>query len=127
MNKLGNKETGAIGEHKASLYLKNHGYKILERNFRAKTGEIDIIAQKDGVIAFVEVKTRGRNAVILGREAVTPSKQRKIIKTALYYLSANNVTFLQPRFDVIEITVKERVKVVHIENAFDGSSYRGFI
>ena len=118
---------GKIGEEAACKYLESTGYRIVQTNFLCKTGEIDIICLKDGCTVFVEVKTRGRNAVILGREAVTPSKQRKIIKTALYYLSANNVTSLQPRFDVIEITVKERVKVVHIENAFDGSSYRGFI
>ena len=117
--------TGSAGEEYAAEVLTRKGYEIITRNYRSRFGEIDIICKNDNFIAFVEVKTRGRNAVALGREA--PSKQRKIIKTALYYLSANNVTFLQPRFDVIEITVKERVRVVHIENAFDGSSYRGFI
>ncbi len=119
--------TGSAGEDYASEFLENKGYKIISRNYHSRNGEIDIICSKDGFIVFVEVKTRGRGAAVSGREAVTLSKQRKIIKTALFYLSANNVTELQPRFDVVEISVEERVKLLHIENAFDGSAFRGFI
>ncbi len=119
--------TGSAGEEYAVEVLTRKGYEIITRNYHSRFGEIDIICKNDKYIAFVEVKTRGKNAVSLGREAVTPSKQRKIIKTALNYLTLKNVTDLQPRFDIIEITVKERVRAVHIENAFDGSSYRGFI
>ncbi len=119
--------TGSAGEEYAVKVLNQKGYEIITRNYRSRYGEIDIICKNDSFIVFVEVKTRGRGAMTLGREAVTPSKQRKIIKTALYYLTANNIADLQPRFDIVEITVKERVRVVHIENAFDGSSFNGFI
>ena len=69
--------TGSAGEEYAAEVLTRKGYEIITRNYRSRFGEIDIICKNDKFIAFVEVKTRGRNAVILGREAVTPSKQRK--------------------------------------------------
>ena len=117
-----NKEVGAIGEHKASLYLKNHGYKILERNFFAKTGEIDIIAQKDGIVAFVEVKTRMQEVYGKPAEAVNYYKQKNIIKTAQLYLMKCGFE-KECRFDVIEVYLKKNVfgykaKINHIENAF---------
>lgn len=118
---------GGNGEDYAAEYLAKKGYEIITRNFHSRFGEIDIICKNGNYIVFAEVKTRGRTALVAGREAVTPSKQRKIIKTALLYLSLNNIAELQPRFDVLEITVGERVEVEHIENAFDGSAFRGFI
>lgn len=117
-----NKETGAIGEHKASLYLKNHGYKIVERNFYTKLGEIDIIAKKDGVVVFVEVKTRMQKIYGRPAEAVNRYKQKNIIKTAQVYMMKYN-SEIECRFDVIEVYLKKSVfgyqaKINHIENAF---------
>ena len=119
--------TGSNGESYAAEYLQNKGYEIITRNFSSRFGEIDIVCKKDNFIVFVEVKTRGRKALISGREAVTTGKQKKIIKTALIYLSAKGITNLQPRFDVVEIMITERVTVEHIINAFDGGAFRGFI
>ncbi|MBQ9847158.1 MAG: YraN family protein [Clostridia bacterium] len=119
--------TGSNGESYAAEYLQNKGYEIITRNFSSRFGEIDIVCKKDNFIVFVEVKTRGRKALVSGREAVTTGKQKKIIKTALIYLSAKGITNLQPRFDVVEIMITERVTVEHIINAFDGSVFRGFI
>lgn len=117
-------EIGAFGEDFTVKYLKKQGYKILERNFHSRFGEIDIIASKKDVIAFVEVKTRGENAIYSPREAVDFYKQQKCVKTAQMYLVQNPVD-LQPRFDVSEILLEKRedskLKVRehnYIENAF---------
>ena len=117
-------EIGAFGEDFTVKYLKKQGYKILERNFHSRFGEIDIIASKKDVIAFVEVKTRGENAIYSPREAVDFYKQQKCVKTAQMYLVQNSVE-LQPRFDVSEILLEKRedskLKVKehnYIENAF---------
>ena len=117
-------EIGSFGEDFTVKYLRKQGYKILERNFHSRFGEIDIIASKKDVIAFVEVKTRGENAIYSPREAVDFHKQQKCIKTAQMYL-VNNAVELQPRFDVSEILLENRgdykLKVKehnYIENAF---------
>ena len=76
------KTLGNWGEDKAALYLRLHGYRIVERNFRCRQGEIDVIARKGGVIAFVEVKSRKPGSMVGGFEAVNKRKQGLIIKTA---------------------------------------------
>ncbi len=68
-------------------YLKNLGYKILEKNFRCKCGEIDLIAMHKGYVCFIEVKTRYGINFGIPAESVTYSKQRKIYKTAQVYIS----------------------------------------
>ncbi len=114
---------GAFGEDFTVKFLKKSGYKILERNYHSRFGEIDIIASKKGILAFVEVKTRGENSIYAPREAVDYFKQQKCIKTAEYYL-INNPCKLQPRFDVSEVIITEiagktEVKTHnYIENAF---------
>lgn len=116
------KELGYFGEKVVAYYLEKKGYTILKRNFCIKGGEIDIIAQKDDIIAFVEVKTRTPDPLVNGFEAVTKSKKKLIIKTSEEYSYRNPHDF-QPRFDVVWVTVDNR-KVVgfnYIENAFDAS------
>lgn len=120
MNK---KETGNFGENVTAYYLEKKGYKILKRNFTVRGGEIDIIAEKDGIIAFVEVKTRAPDPLVNGLEAVTAAKKQRIIRTSEKY-SYRFPHDLQPRFDVVWVTVSDR-KVVgfhYVENAFDYSS-----
>lgn len=112
---LNNYEKGNIGENTAYDYLKKKGYQILERNYRYFTGEIDIIAQYENYIIFVEVKYRKTTINGYPREAVKKSKQNKIRKTALYYISEKNVQNNDFRFDVVEILDKN---IEHIENAF---------
>ncbi|MFI3207451.1 MAG: YraN family protein [Clostridia bacterium] len=111
--------TGAIGEKFAVKYLKKKKYKIIETNFRAKMGEIDIVASKDKYIVFVEVKTRDENSWFAPVYAVTASKRQKIVKTAQLYLMRKK-TDLQPRFDVCTVVTKEKkpILIEHIENAF---------
>ena len=110
---------GKNGEDKACRFLKRKGYKIIERNYMSRFGEIDIIAQNKEYLVFVEVKTRGENSIASPREFVDSFKQERIIKTAQIYLS-ENPTELQPRFDVAEISVSDgKIKeIVHIEDAF---------
>ncbi len=111
---MDNVEKGRNGEKIAQRYLKLRLYKILETNYRRKTGEIDIIAKRGKYIIFIEVKYRKNADKGLPREAVTPFKQRQIKRTAEMYIVENNVK-CDMRFDVIEILGD---KVEHIENAF---------
>lgn len=77
---------GNRGEDLACQYLKKNGYKILEKNFRIKGGEIDIVALDNNFLVFVEVKTRYSHEFGLPKEAMTPWKIRYLLKTAQFYL-----------------------------------------
>ena len=116
-----NKEFGALGEKRAAAYLKKQGYKILEKNYKCKLGEIDIIARSGDTIAFVEVKTRPASPYLSGMYAVDQRKQEHILRTASYYLSRKKCP-LQPRLDVIEVeldrTNGDLVRINHIPGAF---------
>lgn len=117
------KTRGALGEEYVVEHLKRKGYQIVERNWHSRYGEIDIIACKDGTLAFVEVKTRKENAIVTPYEAVTSSKQAKIIKTAVAYITMTG-NRLQPRFDVAGVTVKQNSFTVdYLENAFDSDKF----
>ena len=100
-------------------YLEEKGYEIVERNFKCRFGEIDIIAQNDRYLAFVEVKTRSADGLSHPFEAITPSKRAKVIKTAQYYLISHE-TNLQPRFDAAAVFTENGalVKIEYLENAF---------
>ena len=116
------KERGDWGEERAARYLRLHGYRILERNFRCRQGEIDIIARKGNIVAFVEVKQRKDASHGEAREFVTLSKQRRILSAAELWLVKTGCE-LQPRFDVIEIYAPQGTetlfpKINHLENAF---------
>lgn len=105
---------GKLGEDYSCKYLEENGYSILKRNFHSRYGEIDIIAKKDDVIAFIEVKTRKANSLVLAEEAVNLSKQKKIILTAEYYLESLDNEVI-PRFDVITIETSDS-KEFNVEN-----------
>lgn len=99
-------ETGLLGENLACSYLEQQGYSILCRNFRcSRLGELDIVAEKDGVLTFVEVKTRTSSRYGKPREAVTVNKQKKIYRCAEYYMLVHGIIQRMPvlSFDVIEI------------------------
>lgn len=108
---------GRIGEISAKNYMKSLGYQIIKSNYRSPYGEIDIIAEKSKTCVFIEVKYRKNNKFGFPREAVGYKKQERIRNTALYYISENNITGMDFRFDVIEITNNYK-DIVHIENAF---------
>lgn len=112
---------GAWGEEVAAQYLSRKGYKIIARNFHIRQGELDIIASKGGCLAFVEVKTRKNDRFGMGREFITPAKQRRLIQTAEYWCMLYP-TDLQPRFDAVEIYGEEgcpNPRIQHLENIFE--------
>ncbi len=111
-------ELGKIGEELAVAYLLRKGYSILERNFRYDRAEIDIIAQKDEVLAVVEVKTR--NSAVFGnpQDFVTPSKIKLLVKAANEYVVSRNLD-KEIRFDIIAVLKnKSTEKIDHYPNAF---------
>ncbi len=108
------KVLGARGEKQAAKHLIKKGYKIVELNMRTPYGEVDIIASDGDVLVFVEVKLRSDGRFGAGMEAVTRSKQQKLIKSAHYFCNMKNIAPLC-RFDVVSIDGRE---IVHIENAF---------
>ena len=113
-----NRETGSRYEEKAAAYLKKQGYTILEQNYRCPTGEIDLIARKEGLIVFAEVKYRKNMAFGNPLEAVDEKKRRKLYRTAQHYCTFHPEAAGGPcRFDVIGILGE---KLIHIEDAFGG-------
>jgi len=110
--------SGKAGEVIAAKYLKANGYKILERNYRKKYGEIDIIAQKGENIAFVEVKPRKSDLYGTPSEFVTAKKQAKIKKVAYTYIQENDLD-ADFTFDIIEVYLNSKGESVnHLIGAF---------
>lgn len=94
---------GTQGENVAVQYLQKSGYKVLERNFNCRYGEIDIIALHNDYYVFLEVKSRNTSAFGTPREAVKPYKQRRIVDSAKYWMFKNRKTGVPVRFDVVEV------------------------
>lgn len=107
---------GKLGEDLACQYLEKQGYKILERNFEARQGEIDIIALDKNELVFIEVKTRTNINYGKPAEAVNNNKQKHLIKTVEYYLYSRKLENEFVRIDVIEIYLyHHKYKVNHIK------------
>jgi putative endonuclease len=113
------KELGRIGETRAASYLTTRGWQIVDRNVRYREGEIDIIAARGGVLAFIEVKTRRSTTFGSPAEAVTWKKQRRIRALASRYLAERHPGARAIRFDVVDIA-RDRggFLVTHLEDAF---------
>ncbi len=117
MNK---RSIGTLGEDMAVSYLQNAGYAILDRNYHIRNAEIDIIAEIDGYIVFVEVKMRNSLKHGMPSEAVTLLKQKSIGNAALTYLQKIGKLDYAVRFDVVEILkTNDGFNINHIKNAFD--------
>lgn len=97
------KDIGQLGEDLAAKFLKRNGFTIIIRNYRKKYGELDIIAENEGDLVFIEVKTRTTESHGSAEEAVTVSKQQQIIKLAMIYISENELFDKSVRFDVVSI------------------------
>jgi putative endonuclease len=109
--------TGRLGEDIAARHLQQQGYVIVARNVRFSFGEIDIIAQHEETLVFVEVKTRRSQRFGSPFEAITPSKQQQLIKLAQAYLQGQERLV---RFDVVAVLLnKESVAVDILHNAFE--------
>ena len=121
---------GQFGEDVASSYLKRKGYKILERNYTKvwddKTkGEIDIVAKKEGVIFFVEVKTQKANAGFFPEDKVDYKKQRKLVKLAQSWLMENKIPLESAwQIDIISVLfdrTNKKAKIRHFKNIVEAS------
>jgi putative endonuclease len=112
---------GERGEAIAVAYLKGQKFTIVERNFRCKCGEVDIIARDGNAFVFIEVKARRTLAFGPPQLAVTPFKQRQISKAALTWLAKKRLHEASARFDVVAILLREHQvpAIEHIRNAFD--------
>ena len=113
--------TGMLGESIACLYLKNLGYRVITRNFLRKCGEIDIVAEKDGRLHFVEVKTVSHEIVVGGVQSWNPidnlheEKIRRIHRTVYTYLSAFHVNQEDWQIDAVLIVLDRKNKEAYIE------------
>ena len=114
-----NIQKGKEGEKKAENYLKEQGYVIVCRNWRARRGEIDLVAEKDGTLVFAEVKTLPASTLETVEHVLGGIKQKKIIETAKRFLLENRqYSNSYIRFDVLIVDVPFYPPVYHIKNAF---------
>jgi len=112
-------EVGRTGEALAAHYLERRGWRIIARNVRFREGEIDIVAQREGILAFVEVKTRRSARYGSPAEAVTWTKQRRIRALAARYLIEHHTAARAIRFDVVDVARDgPGFRMTHIEDAF---------
>lgn len=117
---LARKSTGREGEEIAAAYLRQAGYRLLERNYRCRFGEIDIVAEEGRTIVFVEVKCRRTGTFGDPQLAVGLAKQKRLSLAALHYLGARHLTNRCARFDVVAVKLlagESRVEL--IRNAFE--------
>jgi len=112
---------GLQAESRAERYLRRKGYRILERNARSSSGELDLVVERDGVLVFVEVKARRTDAYGGGPYAVDHRKQGRLIRLAAQYLARRRVRDRACRFDVVLLQEEGKGlhQIEHIENAFD--------
>jgi putative endonuclease len=117
---MSNQLTGRWGEDLAVSFLERKGYKIVEKNFKTKMGEIDLIAQDGKMLCFIEVKARKTLTCGMPYESVHYYKQRKIINVALSYLKFKRLDVFT-RFDVVSIYKNSvgEAQIEHIVNAFE--------
>lgn len=109
-----------MAEDFAVRLLQGKGYEIIDRNFRSRFGEIDIVAEDDGYLVFVEVKARWSQKFGSPEEAVTPSKLYKIKKTSEYYALINSKTKQKMRIDVVALEINGKAvtssKIIHVDS-----------
>ena len=113
---------GELGERLARQHLIDRGCRILDVNYRSQWGEVDIIAQLDDAILFVEVKTRRSAAFGIPEEAITPAKAERLIATAETYLDEQDLADSHWRIDLISVELDRMGRVLplrHLENALE--------
>ena len=112
---MSNLSVGKLGEKIAAEFLKKEGYKILEKNFQTRFGEIDLVAEDGDTLVFVEVKTRHTDKFGKPEESVTPVKIRKIIKAGQFFRNiGRNLPDLE-RIDVVAIELESNGKIKRLE------------
>jgi len=114
------KQEGLQGEALVADYLRNNGFQLVAHGYYCRFGEIDLIAWEGNTLCFIEVKTRTNLEMGLPREYVTPTKQKKLRKTALFYLSEKKLDCFC-RFDVAEVYAEQgfdKARIVYLRDAF---------
>ena len=114
------KQEGLQGEAVVADYLRNNGFQLVAHGYYCRFGEIDLIAWEGNTLCFIEVKTRTNLEMGLPREYVTPAKQKKLRKTALFYLSEKKLDCFC-RFDVAEVYAEQgfdKARIVYLRDAF---------
>ena len=118
----GRRELGREAEEAACAWLRRRGWSLLQRNYRCREGEIDIIARRNGLTAFCEVRARTAGCLVTPAESVGPGKQRRLVKAArrwLQEMERRGVPCGECRFDVITVIADEgRLTIEHVEDAF---------
>jgi len=110
---------GELGERIAERWLKRHGYRVVQRRFRSGHRDIDLVVEREGTVAFVEVKARRGARFGDPVEAVNWSKQRELARSASVWIDRHGRPSDSYRFDVVGVLVEgERVRVRHVPNAF---------
>jgi putative endonuclease len=120
MKKASTREKGQEGERLAVRFLQREGFRILDRNYRNRLGEIDIVAEDRGVLVFVEVRTLKASARHSPEETIQWKKQQRISRTALAYIQHKHMEDRPARFDVVSVTLDgTRATLRHIPDAFE--------
>jgi len=111
---------GTYYEELACQFLEKHGLVLLERNYRTRSGEIDLIMRQGATLVFVEVKYRSTSTYGNPLETVTRAKQKRIKRTALFYLAQTNCCYDAVRFDVLGIIqMGQSMKYLWVKGAFE--------
>jgi putative endonuclease len=100
-------DLGQLGEKLACEFLRKNGYQIIDQNFRTRGGEIDIVAEKEKMLVFVEVKTRTNRTFGLPEEAIDERKQHKLAMTAECYLAAHHLYDQDYRIDSVAVEISK--------------------
>lgn len=115
-----NRRRGDRGEDAAARHLKGRGYRILERNWRWRQWELDLVCRDGDTVVFVEVKTRSARTMGTPADALTRAKQQRLVKAASRYLSEHDLWDSPCRFDLVGVVDNgDGLAIEHMENAFD--------
>lgn len=109
------RDLGIRGEELARRHLLSRGYRVLESNYRAKGGEIDVVAEKDGTLVFVEVRTRHRSGFGSPEESVTARKRARLVDAAQEYLQTSGAEDRDWRIDLVAVRMEREGAVVRID------------
>ena len=109
------RDLGIRGEELARRHLLSRGYRVLESNYRAKGGEIDVVAEKDGTLVFVEVRTRHRSGFGSPEESVTARKRARLVDAAQEYLQTSGAEDRDWRIDLVAVRMEREGEVVRID------------
>lgn len=114
-----NLQRGAAAERRAGLHLEAQGLRLMTRNYRCRMGEIDLVMQDGAAVVFVEVRLRGRNALVSAAESIDAHKQSRLIAAAHHYLMTHARAANAPcRFDCVLMTSQEDGQIEWIKSAF---------